>query len=121
VSNPSPLFGAGLGRYEFIDAARPRSEAERYTYPHNILAEAYHATGLIGLGLIGLAMGTAIVLVLRACMARATPLAVLMAVPAFTAMAAMTGGNLYDARLLWIVPVAMAALARPNPMQEADA
>jgi hypothetical protein len=120
VSNPSPLFGAGLGRYEFIDAARPRSEADRYTYPHNILAEAYHATGLIGLGLIGFAIGAAIVLALRACLARGTPLAVFMTVPAFTAMAAMTGGNLYDARLLWIVPVAMTALARPNPTQEAD-
>jgi hypothetical protein len=121
ASNPSPVFGAGFGRYAFIDAARPRSAADRYTYPHNILAETFHATGLIGLGLIGLSIAAAIVIALRACMASPTPVGVLMTIPAFTAMAAMTGGNLYDARFLWILPIAMAALSAEGSGREESA
>lgn len=118
MSNPSPVFGAGFGRYTFIDAARPRSPADRYTYPHNIVAESYHAAGLIGLGLLGLSIAVAIVTALRASIATGLPIAVLMAIPAFTGMAALTGGNLYDARLLWLLPAIMAALASQPSISE---
>ncbi len=118
TSTPSPMFGAGLGRYEFVDAARPDSPPGRYTYPHNIIAEAYHSAGLIGLVLMALSMALAIVLAIRACSNVAIPVSLLLAVPVFAALSSLVGGNLYDARLLWVFPIIMAALT-PEGSREA--
>jgi hypothetical protein len=110
-SNRSRMLGSGLGAYEFIEASRPFYPVGRYSYPHNLAAEVFYGTGLAGIALVGLTMLVALAIALRTFMASRQPLAILIAVPVFTGLASLVGGDLYDARLLWLMPVALAALA----------
>lgn len=110
ASNRSLLAGSGLGTYCFVDAARPDSPAGLYAYPHNILAEVFHATGLAGLALLSTSIMTALMLALRAAIEGHPAVAILTAIPVFAAAASLLGGDLYDARYLWIIPIVLTTL-----------
>lgn len=113
-TNSSPVFGSGLGAYLFVEASRSASEVGVYKYPHNILAEVYHTSGLVGLSLIGASIVLVIALVLRFSVSATGPLAILAAIPAFSGLSALVGGNIYDARFLWLAPLLMAAFFVPR-------
>lgn len=112
-TNNSPVYGSGLGTFRFIEASRSASVVGIYPYPHNILAEVYHATGLVGLTIIGASIIIVVALVLRLAVTSASPIGILAAIPAFSGFSALIGGNLYDGRFLWIAPLIMVALVAP--------
>lgn len=113
-SNSSPLLGSGLGAYQLVEASRAASEVVVYRHPHNIFAEVYHATGIVGTAIVVASIIVGIAIILRASFLPAMPLAVLSAIPFFSGLAALVGGDLYDARGLWITPFILAVLAEPS-------
>ena len=111
ATNPSKVVGAGLGAYEFYEASRPFFAVGHYTYPHNLPAEIFFGGGVIGLGLFGLTLLVVLSICLRSVTMGSLPTPVLLAVVIFTGLVSLVGGDLYDARLLWVFPVVLAAFA----------
>jgi hypothetical protein len=109
--NVSRLFGSGLGSYLFADAGRSDAPVGRYDYPHNLVVEVFHISGLMGLGLLGITAVIGASIALRAFMVSDRPIAVVIAIPVFTLLASLVGGDLYDGRLLWLMPVVIGAFA----------
>lgn len=110
-STTSRLLGSGIGTYELLEASRPSYPVRQYSYPHNVVAEVFHASGLVGVGLLGITAVISASIALRAFMLSDRPIAVVIAIPVFTMLASLVGGDLYDGRLLWLMPVVMGVFA----------
>lgn len=104
----NPLFGNGTEAYS-VTLIHPQTMLpERHPYPHNIIAETAFSGGLVGLVLLiaavsGLAWSVGV---------SASPVvykAAVLGLMAFILVASLLGGDLYDARLLWLPAIALAS------------
>ena len=109
-----PLFGQGVAAFALHMPNPHTGKAEVYRYPHNIVLEIAFEAGLIGVGLLLLALGALFWLSIRA--AWAEPVGVyLVGYMVFMLLSALVSGDFYDSRLIWVAGFALIGLARPRP------
>lgn len=108
VFNTSPIWGAGPLGYKLL-LADPGYEPVIYTYPHNVFLEVAAIGGSIGLGLVSLPLVVGLVIVVRAVRSDFS-LVFLCGIPVLYMVGSLTGGDLYDARMAWIVVAILVAI-----------
>lgn len=110
----NPLFGKGTEAYSVTLIHLQTVLPERHPYPHNILAETAFSGGFVGLALLIAAIGG---LTVSLC-AGASPVdykAAVLGLMAFILVASLLGGDIYDARLLWLPAIALASPRKSIP------
>ena len=108
-----PLFGQGVAAFALHMPNPQTSKTEVYRYPHNIVLEIAFEAGLIGAGLLLLALGALFWLSIRAAWAEPVGL-YLLGYMVFMLLSALVSGDFYDSRLLWVAGFALIGLARPR-------
>jgi len=107
----NPVVGVGREGYRltlfYAGDGNPR--VETYTYAHNVLFEYAAMYGLAGLLALALAFAVAAGTYVRAAFS-AHAVAVLLALALSLLMSAMTGGNLFDIRYIFVLAAAVAFL-----------
>jgi hypothetical protein len=112
----SPIFGSGVGTYQFYDSSQRDGQVRLYTYPHNLLIEIYYNSGVLGLLLLGgslffVSIGALRTLLLSAGQ-RIEPRFLLLAVPINAGLMSLVGGDIYDATFLWLGLIVITCLER---------
>lgn len=103
-----PLFGAGADGFR-LTLAYGETEAATYTYPHNLLLDVAARTGLIGILLFVVSVMAMMAVLVRA-IASSPAVVFLCGIPLIYALASFTGGDMYDARPIWVVSAAVSAV-----------
>lgn len=101
-----PLWGAGSGAYQLF-IGDPSSQPSVYEYPHNVYLETASSSGLVGLAMLGLALLVAIVISARS-IALSYENIYLACIPVLYLTGSLTGGDIYDARMAWVVTAVFA-------------
>lgn len=104
----NPVFGRGTEEYR-VNIIHPETlKPETHPYPHNVILEIAHNGGLFGLTLFGISV---IVTgrVIAASKVSEIYKASIFGLMTFALITALFGGDIYDARLLWLPALALAS------------
>lgn len=94
-------YGEGIGNYRFLSLDTAGKDFEVYRYPHNIILEIAGSSGLLGLGLFGIAFLAGFVIVLKKAITDSlVPFLIVYLI--FISVTALFSGDLYDFRVFWM-------------------
>jgi O-antigen ligase len=100
LGRESPLFGIGLAGFEIVG---------NHVYPHNLFLEVFCEGGIVGLVLLLLVLGPAMVAIVRR---RAGPAPRDYAAFVVALISAQFSGDLYDSRAVFVFGILVSVLAR---------
>ncbi|WP_027519047.1 O-antigen ligase [Bradyrhizobium sp. WSM1417] len=97
------LFGHGIANFRVL-ALNPGAgyRLEQYNYPHNIILELLYDSGIVGVGLLVVALVFALAGFFRF-VGREPALLAIGGFGLFMFISALAGGDFYDFRLFWLV------------------
>ncbi|WP_411028763.1 hypothetical protein, partial [Salmonella sp. s59944] len=73
-------FGSGSGTFRFVEASRDESIVSVYTHPHNIVAEIFFDTGLVGVAIFSLSLVIGLCICLQTSFKSAEPIGLLASI-----------------------------------------
>jgi hypothetical protein len=114
LETPS-LFGHGLASFRVL-ALNPGEgyRLEQYNYPHNVVVELLYDAGIIGLGLLGVALTFSVAGFFRF-VGRDPALLALGGFGLFIFISALAGGDFYDFRLFWLAALTWSTCSSLHP------
>lgn len=105
LENPT-LFGHGIANFR-VFALNPGADyrLEQYTYPHDVIAELLYDAGIVGVGLLIVALMFSLAGFFRF-LVHDYALLALGGFALFVFISALAGGDFYDFRLFWLIVLA---------------